>query len=92
MKIFASACDPVSWCKLLGVNSSTLLSAMTTYLGNNDGLFNNNALNSGNILRYLPGKYVSVPVTGKRCFMKWDYFLSRVDIGTRSWTIKKYPL
>ena len=44
MKIFASACDPVSWCKLLGVNSSTLLSSMTKYFGTNKGLFNNNAL------------------------------------------------
>ena len=86
MKIFASACDPVSWCKLLGVNSSTLLSAMTTYFGDNAGLFNNNALISGNILRYIPGKYISIPVTGNRCFMKWEYISSRVDNGSRTWT------
>ena len=86
MKIFAGACDPVSWCKLLGVNSSTLLSAMTTSFGTNQGLFNNNALIPGNVLRYLPGKYVSVPVTGNRCFMKWEYIRSCVDNGTKTWT------
>jgi hypothetical protein len=86
MKIFAGACDPVSWCKLLGVNSSNLLSAMTPYYGTNQGLFNNNALNSGHILRYLPGKYVSVPVTGNRCFMKWEYLLSYLNNGTKTWT------
>ena len=85
MKIFASACDPVSWCKLLGVNSSTLLSSMTTYFGDNNGLFNNNALLTGNILRYLSGKYVSIPVTGKRCFMKWDYLTSRIDNYNKTW-------
>ncbi len=86
MKIFASACDPVSWCKLLGVNSSTLLSAMTTSFGTNQGLFNNNALNSGHILRYIPGKYISIPVTGNRCFMKWDYLASRMESGSKTWT------
>ena len=86
MKIFASACDPVSWCKLLGVNSSTLLSAMTKYFGTNKGLFNNNALLTGNVLRYIPGKYVSVPVTGNRCFMKWEYTESRVEEGPKPWT------
>ena len=86
MKIFASACDPVSWCKLLGVDSSTLLSAMTTSYGTNEGLFNNNALLTGNILRYIPGKYVSVPVTGNRCFMKWDYFRSIQDNYNKTWT------
>lgn len=85
MKIFASACDPVSWCKLLGVNSSTLLSAMTTSFGTNQGLFNNNALNSGHILRYLPGKYVSIPVTGNRCFMKWEYISSYIDNYSKTW-------
>lgn len=85
MKIFASACDPVSWCKLLGVNSSTLLSSMTTYFGTNSGLFNNNALISGNILRYLSDKYVSIPVTGKHCFMKWDYLTSCIDNYNKTW-------
>ena len=86
MKIFASACDPVSWCKLLGVDSSVLVSAMTTYYGDTAGLFNNNALITGNVLRYIPGKYVSIPVTGNRCFMKWEYIRSRIDNGTKKWT------
>ena len=86
MKIFAGACDPVSWCKLLGVDSSVLVSAMTTSYGANEGLFNNNALLTGNILRYLPGKYVSVPVTGNRCFMKWEYIRSCVDNYSKTWT------
>ena len=86
MKIFAGACDPVSWCKLLGVDSSVLVSAMTTSYGTNQGLFNNNALLSGNILRYIPGKYVSVPVTGNRCFMKWEYISSYIENGNRTWT------
>lgn len=86
MKIFAGACDPVSWCKLLGVDSSVLVSAMTTSYGADEGLFNNNALITGNILRYIPGKYVSVPVTGNRCFMKWDYLQSIVDKNTKRWT------
>lgn len=85
MKIFAGACDPVSWCKLLGVDSSVLVSAMTASYGANEGLFNNNALITGNIIRHIPNKYVSVPVTGKRCFMKWEYLLSRVNNGTKTW-------
>ena len=85
MKIFASACDPVSWCKLLGVNSSTLLSSMTKYFGTNKGLFNNNALLTINTGPYLSGKYVSVPVTGNRCFMKWEYTGSCVADGPYLW-------
>ena len=39
MKVFANACDPVSWCKLLGVSSTKLLSALTTYFGTGAGLY-----------------------------------------------------